>query len=349
MAAIEHIRIKQSIIIAIILIIGITIIYELRSFVSGILGAITLYVLLRSLMLKLTEEYRWHKIAASLLLIAASILLFLIPIGAIVQLLYTKLTNFELDTNVVHKGVVTLLSKVKDTTGIELMSDGFVSEIQGVINSAIEIVLSTTYSLAVNAIMLCFLLYFMLTNVRALDRLTLKMLPLTEKHAKRLVLDSKRMVISNAVGIPLSAIVQGMIAAIGYWIFGVSDPLFWGLITGVFSILPIVGSAIIWVPMAIYYTVEAEAWQGVGLFLFGITILISIDNLTRFILQKKMADVHPVITVLGVIIGINLFGFIGLIFGPLLLSTFLLLIKLYRYEYMDVKEYYSNQTKKLKD
>ncbi len=338
MAAIEHIRIKQAIIITIILILGITIIYELRSFMSGILGATTLYVLLRSPMLKLTEKHHWPKALASIFLILASVLLILIPLGAVVQLLYTKLTSFEIDTNQVHKGVVAIVNSIKDATGIELMSDKFISEIQSVINGAIQIVLNTTYSLAINAIMLCFLLYFMLTNVRALDRASFRLLPLTEKHAKRLVLDSKKMVVSNAVGIPLIAIIQGMVAALGYWAFGVADPVFWGLITGVFGILPIVGSAVIWVPMAVYHMLEANVWQGVGLLIFGAVIIAGTDNFIRFMLQKKMADVHPIVTVLGVIIGVNLFGFLGLIFGPLLLSTFLLLIKLYRYEYMDVKE-----------
>ena len=338
MPAIEHIRIKQFIIIAVILILGITIIYELRSFISGVLGAITLYVLLRSPMLKLTEKYHWPKALASIFLITASVLLLLIPLGAVVQLLYTKLTGFEIDTNQVHKGVIAIVSAIQQATGIELMSDSFITEIQNVINGAIQTVLNTTYSLAINAIMLCFLLYFMLTNVRALDRASFRLLPLTEKHAKRLVLDSKKMVVSNAVGIPLIAVVQGMVAALGYWVFGAADPIFWGLITGVFSILPIVGTAIIWVPMSVYLIMEAEAGQGIGLLIFGAVIITSVDNLIRFTLQKQMADVHPIVTVLGVIIGVNLFGFVGLIFGPLLLSTFLLLIKLYRYEYMDVKE-----------
>lgn len=338
MPIVDHSKIKQSIIIAVILILGITIIFELRSFMSGILGAITLYVLLRSSMLKLTEKYHWPKAVASIFLIIASVLLILIPLGAVIQLLYTKLASFEINTNQVHKGVIAIVNSFEDATGIELMSDNFITEIQSVISGAIQVVLNTTYSLAINAIMLCFLLYFMLTNIRRLDRASFRLLPLTEKHAKRLVLDSKKMVVSNAVGIPLIAVIQGMVAALGYWVFGVSDPIFWGLITGVFGILPIIGTTIIWVPMAVYLLIEAEVWQGIGLLIFGAAIITSIDNLIRFILQKKMADVHPVVTVLGVIIGINLFGFIGLIFGPLLLSTFLLLVKLYRYEYMNVKE-----------
>ena len=338
MPAIEHVKVKQLIIIAVILILGATIVYELRSLVSGVLGAVTLYVLLRSPMLKLTEKYHCPKALASIVLIAVSILLILVPLGTVVQLLYAKLASFEINTNQVHKGVIAIVNTIEEATGIELMSDSSIAEVQSVISSSIQTVLNTTYSLAVNAIMLCFVLYFMLTNVRALDRTLFSLLPFSKKHAKKLALNSKKMVVSNAVGIPLIAIIQGMIAALGYWIFGVADPIFWGLITGVFGILPIVGTAIIWVPMGVFLAMETNTWQGVGLLIYGATVITSIDNLIRFMLQKKMADVHPVITVLGVIVGVNLFGFIGLIFGPLLLSTFLLLTKLYRYEYINAKE-----------
>ena len=73
--------------------------------------------------------------------------------------------------------------------------------------------------------------------------------------------------------------------------------------------------------------------MGIGLFLFSVLITGSIDNVLRFTLLKKIGDVHPLITVLGVIVGLPLFGFMGLIFGPLMISYLLLLIKIYRVEF----------------
>ena len=75
--------------------------------------------------------------------------------------------------------------------------------------------------------------------------------------------------------------------------------------------------------------------QGIILFIYGFLIVGTVDNLFRFWLQKKIGDTHPLITIFGVIIGLNLFGFIGLIFGPILLSMFLLLIQIYRHEFVN--------------
>ncbi|RYZ20229.1 MAG: AI-2E family transporter, partial [Sphingobacteriales bacterium] len=144
---------------------------------------------------------------------------------------------------------------------------------------------------------------------------------------------TKVMVRSNAIGIPLLALSQGVVAAVGYIIFQVPEPLMWGVLTGVFSMLPLVGSAIIWLPICVYMFAIGEVGMGIGLLLFSVIITGSIDNVLRFTLLKKLGDVHPLITVLGVIVGLPLFGFMGLIFGPLMISYLLLLIKIYRVEF----------------
>ena len=97
--------------------------------------------------------------------------------------------------------------------------------------------------------------------------------------------------------------------------------------------LPIVGAALAYVPLAIIFFVGGETWRGVAMLLFGFGIIGTVDNIFRFWLQKKIGDVHPLITVFGVILGLKLFGFVGLIFGPLLISVFILLIRIYRLEF----------------
>ncbi|MBA3706212.1 MAG: AI-2E family transporter, partial [Bacteroidetes bacterium] len=76
-----------------------------------------------------------------------------------------------------------------------------------------------------------------------------------------------------------------------------------------------------------------ESWQGIGILIYGALVITNIDNVFRFMIQKKLADIHPLITVFGVIMGLNWFGLPGLIFGPILISYFLIMIKIYRIEY----------------
>jgi predicted PurR-regulated permease PerM len=130
------------------------------------------------------------------------------------------------------------------------------------------------------------------------------------------------------------AIVQGLVASLGYWIFGLSEPIFWGIMTGFFSFVPFVGSALIWLPAAIYLFSIGHTWQAIATILYGFIVIGSIDNIFRFVFQKKFADVPPLITVFGVIAGFNLFGLVGLVFGPLILSWLIILIEIYYEEYM---------------
>ena len=126
---------------------------------------------------------------------------------------------------------------------------------------------------------------------------------------------------------------QGLAGFLCYWIIGLDKAGFWGVITGFTSFIPLVGTGLVWVPVAVYMFFTGHTWQGIFTLLYGALILGTLDNVVRFILAKRMADVHPIITVLGVILGLQYFGFLGLIFGPLLISYFLILLKIYYVEF----------------
>jgi predicted PurR-regulated permease PerM len=85
--------------------------------------------------------------------------------------------------------------------------------------------------------------------------------------------------------------------------------------------------------MSVYLFANGQNWQGVFVLVWSAVVVGSVDNILRFMLAKRMADVHPIVTVLGVIIGLKYFGFIGLIFGPVLISYFMILLKIYYLEY----------------
>jgi predicted PurR-regulated permease PerM len=97
--------------------------------------------------------------------------------------------------------------------------------------------------------------------------------------------------------------------------------------------IPVIGTAVIFVPLVAYLYATGHGGQATGVLLYSALVIANVDNVMRFTLLKKLGDVHPVITVLGVLIGVPLFGFMGLIFGPLLLSYMMLLIRIYRVEF----------------
>ena len=105
--------------------------------------------------------------------------------------------------------------------------------------------------------------------------------------------------------------------------------LLMGILTAISSVIPIIGTLAIYLPLAIFQFAVVSPWQGIGVALWGFIVIGSVDNIARFLVQKMLADVHPLITLLGVIMGINMFGFIGVIFGPLVLSIFFILARIY--------------------
>ena len=139
---------------------------------------------------------------------------------------------------------------------------------------------------------------------------------------------------SNAIGIPLLAVIQGMIASLGYYLFDRPSVLLFGFLTCFATIIPIVGTALVWIPLAAYMAISGDWPHALGLVLYCGLIVTNIDNLIRFILQKKLADTHPLITIFGVFIGLPLFGFMGIIFGPLLLSVFLVCVNIFKNQYL---------------
>ena len=160
-----------------------------------------------------------------------------------------------------------------------------------------------------------------------------QIIPLKPANLNILASETKMMIKANAMGIPVISIIQGFFAALGYWIFGVDEWGLWGFVTGVFAFFPLVGTMIVWVPLAAYLFIHGNNWAGVGLTAYSLIVTGNVDYIARLKLMKYMGDVHPVVTVLGVIVGLNLFGFIGLVFGPLLISYFLVLVKIYINEF----------------
>lgn len=132
------------------------------------------------------------------------------------------------------------------------------------------------------------------------------LLPFNDDNTQNVIHEINMIVRSNAIGIPLLAVIQGGVAMIGYWIFGAPNILFTGFLTCFASIIPMVGTALVWFPIAVYMALIGNWVQAIGLAIYGGAVISQLDNLIRFIIQKKMADIHPLITVFGVVIGLSL-------------------------------------------
>lgn len=326
-------RLRQIILLLVIVLLAILLLNQLFVFLPGFLGAITLYILLRNSFNYLTIRKRWRKTGTAVLFILGSLVIIALPLYFSIRLISSELSILLNNSAELVADARLVGQKIYELTGVQLMTDENILTFQKQAATIIPSLLNSSASILSNFAVMFFLLYFMLVNGREIEKFLDRFIPLKEENIDMLSLETRNMIRANAIGIPILAIIQGVVATIGYWIFGVKDFALWGFLTGVFSMVPIVGSALIWAPLCIYLFAIDKTGKAIGLLLYAALLISNIDYVVRLTLLRKFMDVHPVITVFGVIVGLGLFGFWGVIFGPLLISYFVILIRIYMNEF----------------
>lgn len=324
---------KQILYLGVLFLLGMVLFWQLSAFIPAALGAITFYVLMRNRILFLVEKKRWKKSLAAFILMLLSFLLILLPITLMVSLLSSKINYAVRHSNQIIQMIKSNISIVEKRLGYEILSNENIQNISTWIAKFLPSLLNATFNTLIAIIVMYCVLYFMLTNIRVIEAGIVKFLSLKRKNTSLLRKEIRNTIYSNAIGIPIVAILQGIVALLAYWLLGVPDPLFWFVLTCIASVLPFVGAALGYVPVALLFFADGETVRGIIMLAYGIGVIGTVDNVFRFFLQKKIGDVHPLITLFGVILGINLFGFWGLVFGPLLISLFILLVKMYNNEF----------------
>lgn len=333
MSSLFNNRLRQIILLLIVIFLALVLLQQLYVFMPGFLGAITLYILFRASYFRLTIKKQWNKTGAAMLFIFASLILIAIPLYFSIQLLSNKLGAMLSNPMDLLVKAKLIGSKIEALTGMKVLTDENIKTFQNEAGNIIPGLINSSANILSNFAIMFFILYFLLKNGREVEKMLDRSIPLKEENIDLLGNETKNMIRANAIGIPVLAIIQGIVATIGYAIFGVKDYALWGFMTGICSMIPIVGTAIIWVPLTAYFFATGDASQGAGLLIFALVLITNIDYIARLTILKKLIDVHPLITIFGVIVGIGLFGFWGVIFGPLLISYFIILVKIYINEF----------------
>ena len=325
--------IRQIFVLLLIFLMGSLIFKEMLPYLTGVLGAITIYILFRKWMSKLVHKWKWNPSLAAIMLMLLSFVGILLPVAGIVMMLGNKIGHAVQNSEQVIKAVKNQVGEVEQYVGFDLASKIDTSAITSWISTNLQSVVGGTFNAFIAIGLMYFMLYYMLTNRRTLRESLKEYIPLNRENLSEVGGEVQAMVRSNALGIPLVAVAQGFIALIGFWIFGVENPFFWFVITTIGSMIPFVGTLIGILPVFIIALASGDSFQAYGILTYGFVVVGSTDNIIRLYVLKKLDDVHPLITLIGVIVGVPIFGFIGLIFGPLLISLFMAMVRIYRVEY----------------
>lgn len=325
---------RQIAFILIILLLGIVLVRELWFCLPALLGSVTFYVLMRERMFYLSEKKGWRRSTAAWVLMLLSFFVILVPIGLLGNILYSKISYVATHSTELLNSLKISVANIKEKIGYEIVKPSDINELGNKLAALLPKILGVTLDTITIISIMYFALYFMLVNGRKMEDALYEYIPLKDSNVELIGREVKVMVTSNTIGIPLIAFIQGIVGLIGYLLIGVSEPFLWFVATCITAMLPVVGAALVYVPLTVMFFAQGKTGQGIAMAVWGFGLIGLVDNLFRFVINKKLGNIHPLITIFGVIAGLGLFGFIGLVFGPLLISMFILLLRIYGNEFL---------------
>ena len=198
-------------------------------------------------------------------------------------------------------------------------------------------VVTGTANTVVSILIVIFCMFFFFIDGEKMIKKLMHLTPLHNKYDRSIFKKFKDVSFSVIISTFITAFAQGLIGAVGFLIIGF--PVFFPSFTMAFaSIIPYVGTALVWAPISIYLFATGSIWQGVFLIIWGAVVVGNSDNLLRTFLIKNKAEVHPLFVFFSILGGLSLFGFWGLVFGPLIISLAVTLLHIYEMEFSTVLE-----------
>lgn len=324
----------KYILIGFLILLGLIIFRYTRPYMSGFLGAATLYVLVKGQQKYLTQKLNFKKAISALLIVLEVLFFILLPLTGLTFLVIDTVSEISINPEAILRQFNEFVDNLEERLGFNIFTPENLAALPRAGSNILQVLGNGVYSFVINVIVILFVLYYMLFNSNDFETAIREILPFKEENKQILAEETRMIIQANAVGIPLMAIIQGFFAYLGYLFFGIDSAVLYAILTAFATILPIVGTMIVWVPLGISLLIGGDYVNGVALLVYGMFVIGGVDNVARFLLQKKLADIHPLITVFGVLIGIPMFGFWGVIFGPLILSLFILFFNMFRHEYV---------------
>jgi len=317
---------------ALILVLGVGLAMALWPFVTGLIAAPVLYVIFGPVHRALARHLK-SGVAAGIT-IAFALTIIVVPGGLLVGLIATEAQDMA-------AGVIDspLLERVRELRvgpydiGSQLQQIG--SRVVSFVGASLLALVGTATRVALQLTVAFFGLYYLLIEPEQAWLTVRPFIPFSTENAERLRQRFKDVATSTLIGTFATAVVQGVAVGGAFAVAGLPNALFWGVVTVIVAILPVVGSGLIWAPGALALAIEHRYGWAIALALWGVVVVGNIDNVIRPVVFRRWARIHPFVTVIGAFAGLRWFGLLGLLVGPLAISYFFELIRMYRQEYLE--------------
>jgi predicted PurR-regulated permease PerM len=298
---------------------------------GGLLGALVLAVLLEGPYRTLAARIGPGR-AAGLLSIGASLLLF-VPALLIGRVAWVELRNVDWERlgSAWSRGLASAGNLPANWLGdvVPRLATSLTAAVGGVASWVAGGAAHNVLNLAV--MFLC--LYFVLRSGDTIWMRVQSILPFSLESTEKLGDELQQVTRATVLGTLVSAVLQGASMAVGFFIAGLPAPVLWGVVTVLASMVPVLGTALVWVPAVVTLALEHAGGPALAVVAFGWLVPSVIDKVTRATISRRHGNVHPVTTLLGSLIGIPIFGIVGLVVGPLMVAAFIELLDLYQREY----------------
>jgi predicted PurR-regulated permease PerM len=314
-----------------ILLLGLGLFVALAPYASGLIGGLVLYVIFVPVQRWLTRRMP-ARVAAGLV-VALALVIIVVPSLSFAGLVANQAQSIA--SGVIRGPLLDRLSELK-VGEFELgpRLAGLGEQIVTWIGSSAFGLLGTATRIGLNLTIALFIVYYLLIGGGAAWGSVKPYIPFSPASADILRDRFRDVTISTVIGTGLIACIQGSLVAAGFWLTGLSNALFWGLVTVVFAILPVVGSGLVWGPGALTLFLGGRYGAGIALVAIGVVVVGNVDVVIRPAVFRRYAQVHPLVTLVGAIGGVGYFGLLGILIGPLAVSYFFELIRMYQAEYL---------------
>ncbi|NYZ77390.1 AI-2E family transporter [Candidatus Micrarchaeota archaeon] len=301
---------------------------------AGISGAAIIYVLFKPLYLKLLNRTK-NKTVSAVSVIVLSFVLIIIPLSYLAYLFFAEVGYILADAQQITDTLAPFAAYLGyDSAAITALIMSHVDVLAAFVSGISIVVVEAVVSFTLNVVVLYLLLYYALTENEKATKTMQTIIPFSEKNANRLMKEFSHVINTTFIGNGAASIVLGVLLAAGLAYLGSNHFFFWVLAGTIMAFIPIIGIQVIWIPAAAYYLITGNYPAGIGILLWGAFLSYIFDGFVRQRVQRQVGEMHPLISLIGLIIGIMYFGVTGIIIGPLILAVFVLMAQMFREEYL---------------
>ncbi|MDY9927533.1 AI-2E family transporter [Methanosarcina sp.] len=342
--------VRTALALLLIIVLSAIIVYAVLPYIDYFFGAFILSVIFKPLYYFLLKRARLNRQISAALVIIISMFLILIPLYFLLSMVISEIQQILLNQESIMASVQSgsqLFSRLFSRLGINGTLQASLEErVMDLATQAVNylslLVLGSIQNISqriIGFLLMYFLLYYLLTGEDSDFMQNVFMaIPFNTKNTIILLDEFRNIVRTTLIASGAIAIIEGGILIASFIIFGIQGAFLWGSIAAVLSFLPVVGAPLIWIPVIIIQLLQQDYTAAIGILVTGVLLNIADNSFLRPVIQKKVGKIHPFQSLLGIVIGVSLFGLVGIIIGPLLLAYFYLTVKMFSEEYLLDKE-----------